>query len=507
MSTRQAWQRSITDDQGNLLTGVQISVFQQDGITPATIYSGLTDAAMPNPFNTGVQTVARFYADPGLYVIRAFKAGVGTQEWLNVDISGWAVREDLPSAAASTVRNTQSVTLFGDSFAEAFSFNPPPYNGDQLSISVWRFVAGRFGNALRVIKNAGVSGNTAAQMLARYDTDVKPFRSDWVFFNCGVNDFYGFGRTAEAVFSDVQTILQKLRADGYKVLMVNCPPQVSTRSGHTPAKAAQCARYNELIAGYAASVGGVVLVDIYSALINWADTTNAGARTEFYGSDGIHLSVLGTIECARVIHPAMLPFFAPDTSQTLSPLNTGIGGTESILLGTGGSNLTGSSGDLAAGWTSRRVSGTNGTIVCSKLPSVGQRQTITLAASNGDSRFRLNNDLDAEFAAHLGKVVTTTVRGRMRTVAGGVHLKELVAKLYLFDGTNIVNATNGAPYSGYSPLADAVFDTGEVLLELRGVQVPANLNDSGVYIELLLNSVTGGTVELDIYGVEIREAP
>lgn len=104
MTTRQAWQRSITDDAGNLLTGVQISVFQRDGITPATIYSGLTDAAMANPFNTGVQTVARFYAEPGLYVIRAFKAGVGTQEWVNVDISGWAVREDIdipaPDAAA-----------------------------------------------------------------------------------------------------------------------------------------------------------------------------------------------------------------------------------------------------------------------------------------------------------------------------------------------------------------------------------------------------------------------
>lgn len=97
MSTRQAWQRSITDDAGNLLTGVQISVFQQDGITPATIYSGLTDAAMANPFNTGVQTVARFYAEPGLYVVRAFKEGVGTQEWVNVDISGWSVREDVPA--------------------------------------------------------------------------------------------------------------------------------------------------------------------------------------------------------------------------------------------------------------------------------------------------------------------------------------------------------------------------------------------------------------------------
>lgn len=111
MSTRQAWQRSITDDAGNLLTGVQISVFQQDGITPATIYSGLTDAAMANPFNTGVQTVARFYADPGLYVIRAFKEGVGTQEWVNVDISCWAVRQDDPIGKIDSLVKTANLVL------------------------------------------------------------------------------------------------------------------------------------------------------------------------------------------------------------------------------------------------------------------------------------------------------------------------------------------------------------------------------------------------------------
>lgn len=105
MTTRQAWQRSITDDAGNLLTGVQISVFQQDGTTLATIYGDLTGAATPNPFNTGAQQVARFYAEAGLYVIRAFKSGFGTQEWLNVDISGQAVREDLGAVVSKLDQN------------------------------------------------------------------------------------------------------------------------------------------------------------------------------------------------------------------------------------------------------------------------------------------------------------------------------------------------------------------------------------------------------------------
>lgn len=402
-------------------------------------------------------------------------------------------------------QQSQSVILFGDSYAESQDFTPAPYFGDTLSISLYRFVLGNFGNSFNVVRNAGVSGNTAEMMLARYDTDVKPYQSEWVFFNAGVNDFYGFGYTAEKVFADVVQILERLIADGRRVLMTNCAPQVSTRSGFTAAKSTQCAIYNRMIADYVKTISGVVLVDIYSELLDWADTTNAGALTKFFGSDGIHLSVLGTIQCAQAINERLLPFASYGLSQTVSPLDLGVGGSESILVGTGGANNTGSTGSVATGWTSRRASGANGDVVCSKLSPVGQRQTITLIATNGDSRYRLNNDLDTEFAAYIGKTVTTTIRGRCRTTSGGVHLKEFVLKLYLFDGTTIQNSTNGTAYSGYSPLADSSFDTGEFVVTLRDITIPSPLSDSGIYVELLLNSVAGGVVELDIYGVDIRE--
>jgi lysophospholipase L1-like esterase len=403
-------------------------------------------------------------------------------------------------------QQSQSVILFGDSYAESQDFPAPPYFGDTLSISLYRFVLGNFGTSFNVVRNAGISGNTAEMMLARYDTDVKPFKSEWVFFNCGVNDFYGFGYSANKVFGEVVQILDKLIADGRRVMMTNCAPQISTRSGFTAAKSTQCAIYNRLIADYVKTISGVVLVDIYSELLDWNDTTNAGALPQFFGSDGIHLSVLGTIKCAKAINQRLLPFASYGLIQSVSPLDLGIGGAESILAGTAGSNNTGSSGSVATGWTSRRASGSNGDVVCSKLSPVGQRQTITLIGTNGDSRYRLNNDLDTEFAAHVGKTVTTTIRGRCRTTSGGVHLKEFVLKLYLFDNTTITNATNGTAYSGYSPLADHPFDTGEFVVTLRDIVIPSPLGDSGIYVELLLNSVAGGVVELDIYGVDIREA-
>ena len=402
-------------------------------------------------------------------------------------------------------QHQQSVILFGDSFAEAYSFPTAPYNGDQLSISLYRFVMGGFGTSLRVTRNAGISSNTAAMMLDRYAADVTPYKSDWVFFNVGVNDFFGLGFTAAAVFAQVQQLLTLMLSEGRKVLMTNCPPQVTTRSNYSAARATQCAIYNKLIAEHVKTLSGVVMVDIYSPLLNWSDTTTAGALPQFFGSDGIHLSVLGTIQCANAVKTALAPHVAANLSQPISPLAPGLGGTKSILVGTGGGHITASSGPIATGWVSNRFSGTNGSIITSKLSPVGQRQTITLIASNGDSRFRLSCDTDTEFAAHLGKTVTTTIRGRCRSTSGGVHLKEFVMKLYLFDGTTITNSTNGNAYSGYSPLADNSFDTGEFVVTLRDITIPTPLSDSGVFIELLLNSIAGGVVEMDIYGIEIRE--
>lgn len=108
--TRAAWERTITDSAGNVLTGVQIAVFQQDGTTPATIYGQLSGgAALANPFNTGVQTSAKFYADPGRYVIRAVKDGQ-TKEFTDVDIADKAIRDDVGTAAylAATSNKTDN---------------------------------------------------------------------------------------------------------------------------------------------------------------------------------------------------------------------------------------------------------------------------------------------------------------------------------------------------------------------------------------------------------------
>jgi lysophospholipase L1-like esterase len=399
------------------------------------------------------------------------------------------------------VKQQQTAVLFGDSYAEAQ--NMPPL-GNTTSFSLYRFLLGGVGNSISVIKNAGISGNRSDQMLARIETDVIPFKSDWVFFNCGVNDFFGSDRDLSSVQSDVTSILARLIEDGRKVLVFNCPPQVSTRTLFTPAKATKAAQYNSWLLSYAATVSGVVVVDIYSPFINWADTTNGGAVADFFANDGIHLSTLGEMVAAQAANQLLIGQINSEKSILNSPRDAGIAGTEGLFLGTGGTNGGGSSGSVATSYVSSRVSGTNGTIVNSKLPLRGQRQTFTLSAANGEFRSRLAGSLTAELTPFIGSTVTTKVLFRLRTISGGASLKDLTIKLYTADGQGLNQAVNGGANGGYAPITDTQFDTGVCLITLRNLTVGTGLSDAGMYLELLLDSVAGGVVELDIYGVEIR---
>lgn len=410
--------------------------------------------------------------------------------------------EAINELALSAAAQQQTVVLFGDSYT-ATQNNPPL--GDTLSLSLHRFTLGRLGNSVNVVKNAGVSGNTSAQMLARIDTDVIPFKSDWVFFNCGVNDFFGEGRLLVDVQADVVAIVSRLLSDGRKILLFNCPPQVSSRSGFTAAKSQACAQYNNWLAGFASSRTGVVLADIYSSFVNWSDTTNAGAVADYFANDGIHLSTLGEIVAAEQAIKALNGAIGQDLSLINSPLDAGIAGTEGLLIGTTGSNGSNSSGSVATSYTSQRVSGTNGTIVNSKLSLRGQRQTVTLSALNGEMRTRFFGNLLTELTPFIGKQVSTKVLMRLRTTSGGASLKDLVVKLYTAVGGTIYQALNGTTISGYSPVTDTQFDTGLVVLTLRPLTIESGITAAGMYFELLLDSVAGGVVELDVYAVDIRE--
>lgn len=95
------WTRFITDTTGAPAVGASVTVFQSDGITPATIYSTSGGAAKGNPFLTPAGGKAEFYVDAGIYVIQATKDGQ-TATWSDEEI-GMARRDNNLSDLDSTV--------------------------------------------------------------------------------------------------------------------------------------------------------------------------------------------------------------------------------------------------------------------------------------------------------------------------------------------------------------------------------------------------------------------
>ena len=416
---------------------------------------------------------------------------------------GSAVATTVNALINERVQQSQKVILFGDSYAEGHQYPPAPFNDDTLSISLWRYVLGRLGSSVTLVRNAGISGNTAQNMLDRYATDVTPYESDWVFFDAGINDFYGFSYTAADVFADVQQLLTLMRNEGRKVLMINCPSQLSTRANFSSAKSTQSALYNKLLADYVKTVDGVILVDIYSAFTDQMDTTNGASISKYLAGDGVHLSTFGTIEAANIIMRQVDRVISKNPLMALSPLDLGVLGTRAVLAGTGGSNGTASSGVAASGYTVQRASGTNGTIVNSKL-SNGQRSVITLSATNGASTFRVGINLLTQWQAVQGSNLSTQIKYRVRTESGVAHVRGVLLQLMVNDGATMTYASSGTIFGGNPAATDESFDTDVCLATLKPFAIPGTVTNGSFALDVTLDSTAGGVVSIELYGIDCR---
>ena len=143
--------------------------------------------------------------------------------------------------------------------------------------------------------NAGVGGNTAAQMLARLERDVIEHHPDRVFFNAGINDVLS-GRSAEWLAS-VPQILDRLKAAGI-------PTYVLTTTALTGKHAelnASLITMNEQLRKMAQE-RGFTIVEVFTPFLAAVEKGEP-----VIGPDGVHL----TLEGYRVMTTAILQALDP----------------------------------------------------------------------------------------------------------------------------------------------------------------------------------------------------
>jgi hypothetical protein len=101
---RAIWQKTVTNNTGAPSNGAQVTVNIQDGGL-ATIFSFQEGgSARSNPFTTGIDGIARFYAERGYYTVTVFKDNSSVSfPWNNLGDKN--LFDDLGTAAFKNVNN------------------------------------------------------------------------------------------------------------------------------------------------------------------------------------------------------------------------------------------------------------------------------------------------------------------------------------------------------------------------------------------------------------------
>jgi lysophospholipase L1-like esterase len=176
-----------------------------------------------------------------------------------------------PQPTRKPVPKPPSVRKFvalGDSLTAWPADNPWPSRLDAIDTK------------LKLVNNAGVPGNTTAQMRARLDSDVYAYHPDVLFVLGGTNDL-GLGISGSATIANLRAILVGAKAHGIMVILIVVPPDKYT------SMAPRIDSLNTAIVNLARSQR-VTYVDIHSPL-----TSSRGTFYPKYTTDGIHFTSLG----------------------------------------------------------------------------------------------------------------------------------------------------------------------------------------------------------------------
>lgn len=207
--------------------------------------------------------------------------------------------------------------------ANTFSFPAPGPDGTAVAVAgkvlivtiqqelsddaYWVWLNAKLGGSLRLVRNSGVSSNTAADLLARFDADVTAYSSDRIFlqlpvYNDVVNAGYTLAQLTDPVNGLYTQILAKARATGRKVDLIG-PPAFNT--GNTPALYQIWLGVQKWMRQQARTLPHVTFADVMRYQVNATAATPGNAIAGMLSADGIHESSRGAERKAQAIFDAI----------------------------------------------------------------------------------------------------------------------------------------------------------------------------------------------------------
>jgi len=362
------------------------------------------------------------------------------------------------------------VLMLGDSFAEyerfALSASTNANSRAAMDAGVWHWALAMVGyHRLAIAQYAGVGGNTAAMMRARYAADVAAYDYDIMLGNCGVNDFYGYDRAVAEVLDDVKSMISASLAAGKTVVWATCPTQAITRSLWTLAKQKKVLQYNRELIAWATGKRNLRVVDLARPLMNMSDTTNAAPRAGvMHTGDGIHLHGNGSYLFGRAAYDVLNPLF-PALARQFTPLDGLNDGWSGSILGTGvgamagttgtaGTGVTAGGNGIPTGWTVQRGTGST-TGVAKKVADSGGDWLELEITGNGGTTIEQFDIRTASFHSQFAAGDTFSVAAEVQIDAsGGLEVGRFFLRGYAWDGsvsTNILVSDWNRPAAGDVP--------------------------------------------------------
>ena len=362
--------------------------------------------------------------------------------------------------------NASSLAIIGDSFAVyngGISIASPPQAianvFDSKGFVNWGNVGLR--HAFRVIGNAGIGGQTSAQIAARFASDVLIYKPAFVNILAGTNDDDATFLTTQ----NLQSMYQQALLNGIKVIACTIPPN----NNFSTAKNQYHQSVNLWIKNYARNNPGIVVADIAMAVYDTATSFGFLSSLTF---DGTHPNSAGAAAMGFRWAKDVAAGFGVATSNDLltagidptnllsNPWMTGTGSTAPTNwngLGTQTISYVSRTDGIAGKWVQLALTGnntggltTNVTVDGSAL-SVGdrvyaeiefdldslgtsvaantQRMLLTLQAYNGSTFFAATQDLywDASYV----NVACPFPNGILQTPIFQVPVATTLMQLYI----------------------------------------------------------------------------
>lgn len=313
---------------------------------------------------------------------------------LQTNITAEAAARAAADTAEATARDTaiaakprlqpNTVALLGDSItyfngSGAGVYDTPvtvPYHHSQ-GFFTWANIA--LGGRLTLTRQAGVAGNTSAQVLARI-TDITGLAvmPGYCVVMAGTNDMLN-GVASATTIANLTAIHDALIAKGITVVACTMPYVWSATSAYLLAQA----EVNDWIRDQATKPG-IIVCDWAG---RFANDNGDGTPKTGYTTDGVHPTPVGAAILGRQLADAIRFRVAGSplglASTNIEPTNALANG---LMIGTSGTLNTGAAGSFATSWIAGRTAGT-GTITGSKVARVdgmpGSWQQLSISGSSG----------------------------------------------------------------------------------------------------------------------------